>query len=235
MKRVNKQAKPLTPKEKNVLEFLESFISKKGYSPTFTEIKEHFGFASINSVQRYLKQLQQKNYIHSPGGNQKRAIELIQSSKSFQKSVLTQTLSQKRPFFEKKAPSSAEPFSIPLLGSVAAGLPIEAMEHDTYVDISPSLVKDPSKTFALTVRGDSMIEAGVLEGDTLFVHQQPVAQVGDMVVAVVDNEATVKYYYPNLEKALIELRPANSAMSSFFYDPEVVEIKGKVIGLTRKI
>lgn len=235
MKKANKQAKPLTPKEKAVLEFLEAFISDNGYSPTFTEIKAHFGFASINSVQRYLKQLQQKNYIHSPGGNQKRAIELLQSSKSFQKSVLTQTLSQKRPFFEKKAPSQTEPLSIPLLGEVAAGVPIEALEHDTYVDVADGFVKDPSRTFALTVKGDSMIEAGVLEGDIIFIHQQPVAQTGDMVVAVVENEATVKYYHPNLSKGLIELRPANSKMSSFFYSPEEVEIKGKVVGLTRKI
>lgn len=235
MKKSIKQAKPLTPKEKLVLEFLEVFITKNGYSPTYSEVKEHFGFASINSVQRYLKQLQQKNYIHSPGGNQKRAIELIQSSKSFQKSVLTQTLSQKRPFFENKAPSQTEPYSIPLLGHVAAGLPIEAIEHDTFVDVTPNLIKDPSRTFALTVKGESMIEAGVLEGDTIFVHQQPVAQSGDMVVAVVDNEATVKYYYPNLAKGEIELRPANSQMKSFYYSPDVVEIKGKVVGLTRKI
>lgn len=236
MRKTNKQPKPLSPKEKTVLEFLEGFIANNGYSPTYTEIKEHFGFASINSVQRYLKQLHQKNYIFNPGGNQKRAIELIQASNSFQKSALTQALSQsKRPFFENKAPSQAEPYSIPLLGHVAAGVPIEALEHDTFINVPPEMVKDLSRTFALTVKGDSMIDAGVLEGDTLYIHQQPVAQSGDMVVAVVDNEATVKYYHPNMSKGLIELRPANSTMSSMFYSPEVIELKGKVIGLTRKI
>ena len=151
---------PLTPKEKGVLEFLEVYIGRHGLSPSFQEIKDHFGFASFNSVQRYLKQLEKKQYIHVPGGNKKRAISILNPSSAFQESVVSmsdhlppQTFNPtNRSAFPsgrasgsptREAPSASfeEPLSLPLLGKVAAGLPIEALEdnddsHRVHVSLS---------------------------------------------------------------------------------------------------
>lgn len=220
---VGKDFQPLTPKEKNVLEFIESYISENGYSPSFVEIKEHFGFASNNSVQNYLKQLESKNYIHNPGGNQKRAIRVIQSAQALPDNL--------RELRTRLTPN----VTIPLLGNVAAGAPIEHLKHDEYIDIPVSLLKKPEQTYALQVQGNSMIEDGIHDGDTILVQRQEYANDGEIVVAVVNHEATVKrIYYPKAGSRKIELRPANSDMESFWYNPKEVDIRGIVVGLIRK-
>lgn len=214
---------PLTPKEKNVLEFIESYIADNGYSPSYIEIKEHFGFASNNSVQNYLKQLESKNYIHTPGGNQKRAISVLHSSKALPKNL-------------KEIQTRMTPnVTIPLLGNVAAGAPIEHLKHDEYIDIPVSLLKNPDKTYALQVQGDSMIEDGIHDGDTILVQRQEYANNGEIIVAVVNHEATVKRIYkPKGKNNKLELRPANSTMDSFWYEPAEVDIRGIVVGLIRR-
>lgn len=217
------QAQPLTPKEKNVLEYIESYISENGYSPSFVEIKDHFGFASNNSVQNYLKQLESKNYIHNPGGNQKRAISIKQSSKSIPDNL--------REIRTRLTPN----VMVPLLGHVAAGAPIEHLRHDEFIDIPVSLLRKPDMTYALQVQGNSMIEDGIHDGDTILVQRQEMANDGDIVVAVVNHEATVKRIYkPKGKKTKIELRPANSSMESFWYDAHEVDIRGIVVGLIRR-
>lgn len=231
---------PLTPKEKLVLEFIEGHILSSGVSPSYQEIKDHFGLASFNSVQNYLKQLTNKGYIENPQG-QKRAIQVLHAASAVQqhlqsKKVSTTTGSHRSQLLQARD----EILSLPLLGKVAAGQPIEAFKHDEFVDIPPSMVRDPGKSFALKVQGDSMIEDGIFDQDIILVQKQSSANNGDIVVATVDNEATVKRLYlrarPNSDSTakMVELRPSNSTMKSMWYNPEQVEIRGIVIGLIRK-
>lgn len=205
----------LSPKEKNVLEFLELYMREHGISPTYQEICNHFGFASFNSVQRYLKQLESKGYIKLPWANQKRAITLLKPASALQSAV--------EKWHEPNTPSShaethnrhgnvtpaimsSENFSLPLLGRVAAGAPIEALEHDEFIDVPASLVRRPEHTYALRVQGQSMIDDGILDGDVILVQKQTRAESGEIVVAMVGEEATVKRFYlhrqgPNMSAA----------------------------------
>lgn len=231
---------PLTPKEKSVLEFIEEHILSSGVSPSYQEIKDHFGLASFNSVQNYLKQLTAKGYIENPLG-QKRAIQVLHSASAVQerlqsKLVSTKTGSQSSQLLQARD----EILSLPLLGKVAAGQPIEALKYDEFVDVPPSMVRNPAKSFALKVQGDSMIEDGIFDEDIILIQKQNTAGNGDIVVATVENEATVKRIYVRAKpdsgssQKLVELRPSNSTMQSMWYEPEEVEIRGIVVGLIRK-
>jgi repressor LexA len=276
-----KKPMPLTLKELNVLEFIEMYMLDQGVAPTFQQICDYFGFASLNSVQRYLKQLQEKNYIYIPGGNQKRAMQILHPSKSIsnllsnqmvdsttnvpnnQNPALSQNLKKEAPL-ESMSPPSAESLSLPLLGRVAAGAPIEAFTHDEYISVPAAMIRNPSKTFALIVQGQSMVEDGILDGDVIFVQKQTYASNGDTVVAMVNNQATVKRFYlhsagsmsgagslmsgkrkidvhsnpqtdaHSADSKQVELRPANSTMQSMWHPPSVVDIQGIVVGLIRR-
>jgi repressor LexA len=243
---------PLTVKEKSVLEYIESYMSREGIAPSFSEIKTHFNLASYNSVQRYLKQLQTKRYLHLPGGNQKRAMMLLKSSAAA-KEALGQVLAFRRNEIRNgnknnavsdttKVPVADGPLrellSLPLLGKVAAGLPIEALEHEEFIEVPPSMVRDPKRSFTLEVKGNSMIEDGIFDGDIIIVQEQAIARNGEIVVASVNHEATVKRFYlhqgQRLARPQVELRPANAEMESMFFSPEKVQIRGIVVGLMRK-
>ncbi len=287
--------RPLTPKEKNVLEFLESFIRDNGISPSYQEICQHFGFASFNSVQRYLKQLETKGYVRVPGGNQKRALTVRRSASALQESVQeiqnrdaleavralhVQNIGSNVSSFRTSSPSEvarsvredalrrgghsnvrnvlpttqnyqSETFHLPLLGRVAAGAPIEAYEHDEFIDVPASLVRHADRTYALRVQGQSMIEDGILDGDVILVQRQAHATNGEIVVAMIGEEATVKRFYTHVRDPreskratddkrlqrpdkMIELRPANSEMESLWFSPEEVQLRGIVVGLIRK-
>lgn len=259
------QPLPLSLKELKVLEFVEQFIEEKTVAPTFQEIKEYFGFASFNSVQRYLKQLQDKNYIHIPSGNQKRALQVLHSSRSVSNSLLERisapAVVPKTPYplptppTLKKGlsdtPQASEALSLPLLGRVAAGSPIEAFTHDEHIDVPTSLVRNAGKTYALVVEGQSMIEDGILDGDVILVQKQSYANNGETVVAMINNQATVKRFYLHRNRdgdihsnpqthahppaePQVELRPANAAMQSLWEDPYKVHIQGIVVGLMRR-
>lgn len=253
---------PLTAKEKAVLEFIEDYLQGHGIAPSYQEIRERFGLASFNSVQRYLQQLQKKKYIYVPGGNLKRAITLLHSSNEIQSSLsqgMVPRLKSNHPLLTqsmKETPLghslAAESLSLPLLGRVAAGRPIEAMEHDEFIAVPASSIRYPDRSYALRVEGQSMVEDGILDGDIIFVQSQETAKNGDTVVAMVNNQATVKRFYlhsankENLfvhtypqghtqgQNAPIELRPANSSMSSMWFQPDQVSIKGLVVGLLRR-
>ena len=264
-----KKPQPLTLKELKVLEFIEEFMQGQAVAPTFQEIKEHFGFASFNSVQRYLKQLQDKNYIYIPGGNQKRALQVLHSSRSISNLLAdritdTPTYSTTQypfPTQQKKeaspkgeSPLQVESLSLPLLGRVAAGLPIESFTHDEFVQVPASLIRNPSKTFALIVQGQSMVEDGIHDGDIIFVQKQTYANKGETVVAMINNQATVKRFYLHQKQTLekdvhsnpqshahpleptkqVELRPANATMQSMWYAPYAVDVQGIVVGLVRR-
>lgn len=252
----------LTPNELKVLEFIEVSLEGNGFSPSFQEIKDHFGFASYNSVQRYVKQLQNKNFLSVPADNSKRALQVLKSSKmylsllkmtsaktSINEKTQTQPL-KKEALLRELSPPLVESLSLPLLGRVAAGAPIEAFNHDEFIDVPVSLVRSAAKTFALSVQGQSMIEDGILDGDVILVQKQSYARNGETIVAMINNQATVKRFYLHAKPVIhgfpqsnahypdatqqVELRPANSSMESMWFAPDDIDIQGIVVGLIRR-
>jgi len=196
----------LTEKQKAFLGYISRYMEDWGRSPSFEEICSHFGFTSYNTVTTYLKSLERKGYIRLPRKkNQKRAIEVI-------------------------SPVETRRFEFPLLGRVAAGKPIEAVE-DVDVIEAPSSMIGQGNHFVLQVKGDSMKEDGILDGDFIVVRKQPTAENGETVVALINNEATVKKYY-KLEN-YVELRPAHTDMEPIIVKEGDLRIEGRVVGVMR--
>lgn len=246
-KQANQPLPPLTAKEKSVLQFIEQELISKGVSPSYQEICDHFGFASFNSVQNYLKQLSTKGYLLIPQ-NQKRAIQILHSASDFQKDLESRLNLVKEPsknsFAGQSSQSSQSDNSkvlpIPFLGRVAAGSPIERLHENEFIDVPATFMKTPGDYFALKVEGDSMIDEGIFDGDFLVVLSQKNARDGDLVVASVEAESTVKRFYmkknPEISTSTkaVELRPANPRLTSMWYAPQQIEIKGLVKALLRK-
>ncbi len=212
----------LTPKEKKVFDFIQVKLDASDVAPTFEEIRDAFGFASINSVQQYIRQLIQKDYLRHPGGNLKRAVTLAASYRSSPPGLNKQAVTND---FENI-------IKVPFLGNVAAGKPIEAIEQNEEIDVPASLVRGLN-CFALKVQGDSMIEDCICDGDTILVKKQNVAENGQTVVALVNNEATVKVFYRRQD--CIELVPRNQTMKPIIVKGEDCEIQGIVTGIIRKV
>jgi repressor LexA len=196
----------LTEKQKEFLGYISHYRDEWGQSPSFGEMCSHFGFNSYNTVTTYLKILERKGYIRLPDmKNQKRAIEVI-------------------------SPVEARSFELPLLGKVAAGKPIEAVEQAEVIEVPPSML-GKGNHFVLEVRGFSMEEEGILDGDFVVVRKQARAEQGETVIALINNEATVKKYYKN--KDCVELRPAHEGMESIRVKEGDLRIEGKVVGVIR--
>jgi len=196
----------LTEKQKAFLGYISSYVEDWGRSPSFEEICSHFGFTSYNTVTTYLKTLEQKGYIRLPHKkNQKRAIEVI-------------------------SPVETRRLEFPLLGRVAAGRPIEAVEEVDVIEIPPSML-GKGDHFVLQVKGDSMKEDGILDGDFIVVRRQATAENGQTVVALINNQATVKKYYQR--KAHVELRPAHTDMEPLIISQGDLRIEGRVVGVMR--
>lgn len=228
---MKKSLLPLTQKERSVLEFIEKELKETGISPSYQEICDHFGFASFNSVQNYLKQLTQKGYVET-SQNQKRAINILHSAQDFQKNL------EQRLHSSENNPQATT--AIPFLGRVAAGAPIERIEDNEFIHVPTEFVKSHGQYFALKVEGDSMIDEGIFDGDYLVVLSQKNAKDGDLVVASIDQDSTVKRFFhkknpsSSSNEKQIELRPANPKLKSMWYHPQIVEIKGLVKALFRK-
>ena len=207
----------LTKKQHEVYQFIKEYTSEKGYSPTQREIKEHFGLKSYGSVQKYLKYLKEAELLTNDW-NSKRGITLVSKTEN------------KNPSIFQKNNSELE---IPLLGDVAAGNPIEAIENPSeHITVPLSMLKNEGKHFALKVKGDSMIEDGILEGDVVIIRSERTAQTGQTVVAVIDGEATLKKYFK--KKKHLELHPANHTMKPIIVDSsQQVHIVGHLVGLMR--
>ena len=196
----------LTEKQKEFLNFISQYMDEWGQSPSFDEICSYFGFNSYNTVTTYLKILERKGYIRLPGEkNRKRAIELI-------------------------SPVEAKRFEFPLLGRVAAGKPIEAVEDVDVIEVPPSMIGSGDH-FVLQVKGFSMLEDGILDGDFVVIRKQATAENGETVVALINNEATLKRYYKRGEQ--IELRPAHEGMESIWVKEGDIRLEGKVVGVIR--
>lgn len=198
----------LTQKQQAVFDYLKAYRGENGRPPSYEEIRMEFGFASLNSVRKHLQQLERKGFIKSPWGNQKRALEIVADR-----------------------PEAAAAVSLPLLGTVAAGGPLEAPEVPESIDV-PEVLLGRGEHFALKVTGDSMVEDGIHEDDLLIVQRRENAEPGQTVVALVEGEATVKRFYRHGEQ--IELRPANPNYSPLIVGEEAVRIRGVVVGLIRK-
>ncbi|MBW1690985.1 MAG: transcriptional repressor LexA [Deltaproteobacteria bacterium] len=196
----------LTEKQKAFLGYISRYMEDWGRSPSFEEICSHFGFTSYNTVTTYLKTLERKGYIRLPRKkNQKRAIEVI-------------------------SPVETRRLEFPLLGRVAAGRPIEAVEEIDAIEIPPSMI-GKGDHFVLQVKGDSMKEDGILDGDFIVVRKQPTADNGQTVVALINNEATVKKYYQR--EGHVELRPAHTDMEPLIINEGDLRIEGRVVGVMR--
>jgi repressor LexA len=196
----------LTEKQKAFLGYISRYMKDWGRSPSFEEICSHFGFTSYNTVTTYLKALERKGYIRLPcKKNQKRAIEVI-------------------------SPVETKQLEFPLLGRVAAGRPIEAVEEVDAIEIPPSMI-GTGDHFVLQVKGDSMKEDGILDGDFIVVRKQATAENGQTVVALINNEATVKKYYQR--EGRVELRPAHTGMKPLIIGEGDLRIEGRVVGVMR--
>ena len=202
----------LTKKQENVLNIIKKTIAEKGYPPTVREIGNTIGLSSSATTQFHICKLVEKGYLRK-NNTKNRTIELLVPNE-----------------FEEKNKSV---ISIPLLGKVTAGNPIEAIEvPDEYFQVPSSIVPRNKEVFALTVKGHSMINAGIYDGDTIIVERKKLAHNGEKVVALTtDNEVTVKTFYK--ERNQIRLQPENDTMEAIIL-PNVT-ILGKVVGLYRKI
>ena len=202
--------KDLTEKQLAILQYIELYIKQQGYPPTIREIGEKFQITAKGAYD-HLKAIEKKGYIKSEK-NRSRAIELLKTSTG-------------------GAPIAGEQIvSIPLVGRVAAGIPITAEENiEEYLAFPRSMVPGSDGVFALRVAGDSMKDAGIHDGDIAVIRKQEAADNGDIIVALIDDEATLKYFYK--EKKKIRLQPANKAYKPMIYDPVIVV--GKLVGIYR--
>lgn len=198
----------LTPKQAAILEVIKKSIREKGYPPSVREIGKAVGLSSSSTVHGYLKKLEEKGYLRRDA-TKPRAMEVLGD------------------FTREKV----EFVNVPLLGRVAAGMPLLAVENQEEIFPLPVHFTGAGDFFMLTVRGDSMIEAGILNGDMVVVRRQDDADNGDIVVALMEEEATVKRFFK--ENGRIRLQPENSLMEPIYTTD--VQVLGKVVGLLRKI
>lgn len=215
----NKDFSDLGKREKAILKFIEKQIIANSYPPSVREIGKAVGLSSTATVHGYLEKLEQKGYIkkESQKGRTLRLIKGIIGDKKKQE--------------DKEFYSGREMVEVPVIGKITAGSPILAVENVTDTFPIPIDFVGNSESFMLTVRGESMIEAGILDGDYILVKKQSTANNGEIVVALIGEEATVKTFYK--EKSYIRLQPENSTMEPIIVDN--CEILGKVAGVFRKI
>jgi repressor LexA len=198
---------PLTKKQKEVLDYIREFIDQNGYAPSYREIGRFFELTSTGTIAEYINILEEKGYL-TKDAMEARAIQLT-------------------PAFD----DGIEIHSIQLMGIIDAGRPIEAIRTNETIDIPRDMMG--KKTFALRVRGESMIEDGILEGDYVIIEQTSSPKNGDIVVALIDNaNATLKRFYD--EKVNIRLQPANKTMKPMLFKRDRVTIQGKVKGVIRR-
>ena len=216
--RRKKDSNELNKREEAILKFIEKQIKNKGYPPSVREIGKAVGLKSTATVHGYLNMLAEKGYIKKE--EQKgRTLKLLKGGVDEKEST------------DKAFYSGKEMVEVPVIGKITAGAPILAVENITDTFPIPLDFVGNSESFMLTVRGESMIEAGILDGDYILVKKQNTANNGEIVVALIEDEATVKTFYK--EKGHIRLQPENSSM-----DPIIVpdcKILGKVGGVFRKM
>ena len=209
----------LNKREKTILKFIEKQIMTDGYPPSVREIGQAVGLSSTATVHGYLERLEKKGYIKKKD-KKGRTLRLLKGSTGETKKTSS------KDFYTQK-----ELVEVPVVGKITAGMPILAVENVTDTFPIPIDFVGNSECFMLTVRGESMIEAGILDGDYILVKKQNNANNGEIVVALIEDEATVKTFYK--ENGYFRLQPENDTMAPIILDS--VTIVGKAIGLYRKI
>lgn len=215
----NTEMLPLTERQRTVFDFILSNITKFGYPPTIPEIQERFSFKSPNAVQYHLEALERKGYI-ARRPHKSRGLEILNGKISK----------------DNNSNADANITEVPIVGSVSAGMPILAQENiEGSIFVDKIISKNSKGMFALRIKGTSMVNAGIIDGDFVLVHQQPTAEQGEIVVALIEDEATVKRFYKDKNK--IRLKPENDTMEPIFMDPRENDVKiiGKVQGIIRKV
>jgi len=196
----------LTKRQKQMVDYLEHYISQNGYAPTLAEVGEYFGLSSLATVHKHLRNLEGKGFIRRQH-NHSRALEMAAGS------------------------GHTGARRIVLAGQVAAGTPIEAIETAETISVPEEFIRRED-TFCLRVKGDSMIEDGIRDGDYIIVESRDSANNGETVVALVGNEATVKKLFRESD-GRVRLQPANATMQPIMLDSDELSIRGVVVGLMR--
>jgi repressor LexA len=232
----------LTRKQYEILRFINERLKEAGVPPSFDEMKDALDLRSKSGIHRLITALEERGFIRRLP-NRARAIEVIKlpelaaaggsSRRGFTPSVIEGTLG-KRPVNAPAADEGGErPVAIPVMGRIAAGTPIEALQTRSHTIHVPPDMLGSGEHYALEVRGDSMVDAGILDGDTALIQRNDTADTGDIVVALIDEEeATLKRF--RRRGASIALEPANTAYEVRILPPNRVRIQGKLIGLYRK-
>jgi repressor LexA len=200
----------LTERQRDILQFIRDFQREQGVAPTHREICDHFGFSSYGTVYKHLSLLEKKGLIRRDS-NQKRGVELVEK--------------------EPPAEAPAGVRELPLFGYIAAGRPIEVDVSDETITV-PDRLTSRGENYVLKVRGDSMVDDGIMDGDYVIIARRQMADNGEMVVANVNGEVTLKRLYREGER--IRLQPANSMMSPIYARAQDVAVQGVVVGLMRR-
>ncbi len=200
---------PLTKRQKEILDYIQTFIEERGYAPSFEEIAESFGYSSLATVHEHLSNLERKGYIRK-SYNESRSIEVVPDE------------------------TGGQAVELPLLGAVAAGLPIEAIASSETLAVPPDMVRPGHKNYVLRVEGNSMIDEQIRDGDYIVVNAKNTAENGETVIALVGGEsATVKKLYRERDNR-VRLQPANATMEPLFVDANDLTVQGVVVGVIRK-
>ena len=207
----------LTRRQQDVLDYIGDFIQDNQFAPSVRDIAAHFSLASAGGVHKHLNNLREKGFIAFEN-NISRSIRIVDTGKSTD--------------IGPPRPVESGLLSLPLMGKVAAGRPIQHFLENETVEYPESMVKNSKETYVLQVQGDSMIEECICDGDYVIVEHREYADNGEMVIAMINHtEATLKKFYRESEK--IRLQPANSLMKPIYVDPQEVTIHGIVIGVLR--
>ena len=198
---------PLTKRQREILDYLQDFIQQHGYAPSLEEIGRRFGLSSLATVHKHLTNLQEKGFIKR-AWNRSRSVEMIPTN------------------------SGGRSVDLPLLGYVAAGVPIEAVATNETIAVPEDLV-GRRDTYVLRVRGNSMIDEQICDGDFVIVEDRKTAQNGETVVALLGgSDVTLKKLYR--ENGRVRLQPANPTMQPIFVEADQVQVQGVVVGVMRK-
>ena len=222
----------LTAKQHELLLFIQRKLEETGISPSFEEMKEALDLKSKSGVHRLISALEERGFIRRLP-NRARALEVLREPENVAASrkPANDTVVSLTPPRAKLEPAN-DVIEIPLHGRIAAGVPIEALESDRTLPV-PAALLGPGDHYALEVSGDSMVEAGILDGDYALVKRTDTARDGEIVIALVRNEeATLKYL--RRENGMIRLDPANGAYDPQVYPPHDVQVQGKLAGLLRR-
>jgi len=208
----------LTERQRDILNFIRDFQKERGVAPTHREICDHFGFSSYGTVYKHLSLLEKKGLIRRDW-NQKRGVELVEEK------------DERKERTEARRDERSSARELPLFGYIAAGRPLDVDVSDELITV-PEHLTTRGENYVLKVRGDSMVDDGIFDGDLVIIARRERADNGEMVVANVNGEVTLKRLYREGEK--VRLQPANSMMSPIYAAARDVAVQGVVVGLMRR-